>query len=293
MPGRFSAPPLSALFAAGVEVVGVAVPAPPGAPDLTRLPATPAPTGLLPLAGAALPNILQLAAAHGTPAMALGRPLGPRALATMVALRPDLICVACWPWRLPPALLALPRHGCLNVHPSLLPDLRGPEPLFWTLQSGAERGGVTIHQMDENLDTGEIVLQAEVDLPAGIGWDEAEVRAAALGARLLAQAQGLLAAGNLPRRPQEPGGSYRPAPTDADFALCPDWPARRAFAFMRGTSAWGRPYPISLGGEEMLLAAAISYDPTGAIDQPYLRSGDLIKIQHATGTLTATLATGE
>jgi methionyl-tRNA formyltransferase len=244
---------------------------------------------LLPLASAAPPNLLQLAAAHGLPALALGRPVGPDALAALAELRPDLICVACWPWRLPLALLALPRHGCLNVHPSLLPELRGPEPLFWALHSGAERGGVTVHMMDESLDTGDIVSQAVIDLPAGIGWQEAEGRAAALGGRLLTEAVDLLAAERMPRCPQGPGGSYRPAPTDANFALSPGWPARRAFAFMRGTAAWGHPYTISLRGEELRLAEAVAYDPTRTLGQPYRRSADQIEIQHTPGTLTARL----
>jgi methionyl-tRNA formyltransferase len=290
MPGRFSSPPLAALLAAGADLAAVAVPAPPGTPAVTRLSAAPAPAGLLPLAGGAPPNIIQIAAARGLPALALGRPVGPATLAALAELRPDLICVACWPWRLPPALLALPRHGCLNVHPSLLPELRGPEPLFWALRSGAERSGVTVHLMDAGLDTGDIVLQSDVDLPAGIGWADAEDRAATLGGRLLAEALGLLEAGRMPRRAQGPGDSYRPAPTDADFALDTGWPARRAFAFMGGTAAWGRPYPITLGGAELLLAEALAFDPARALGQPYIRSGDVVEIQHAPGTLSARLA---
>lgn len=285
MPGRFSAPPLAALLAAGAQVVAVAVPAPPGAPPVAHLPAATSPASLLlPVAGAAPPNILQLAADRGIPALAIARPAGPEAAAAVAGLRPDLACVACWPWRLPPALLGLPRHGFLNVHPSALPELRGPEPLFWALRSGAEAAGVTIHHMDEGLDTGDIVLQGEAALPAGLGWHEAELRAAELGGRLLAEAVGLLARGHMPRRPQGPG-SYRPSPQGTDFAIDPAWPARRAFAFMRGVADWGRPFPVAACG--LLLAEAISYKPQGALGEAYRRAGDVIELQMSPGTLTA------
>jgi methionyl-tRNA formyltransferase len=60
----------------------------------------------------------------------------------------DAVVVACFPWKLPPALLARPRLGGLNVHPSLLPLGRGPEPVFWTLRRGERRTGATIHRLD-------------------------------------------------------------------------------------------------------------------------------------------------
>jgi methionyl-tRNA formyltransferase len=287
MPGRFSAPPLAALLARGAEVVAVAVPAPPRSLPIARLPPSPAPAGLLPLAGSAPPNILQLAAARGIPALAIGRPAGREAAAALAELRPDLACVACWPWRLPSALLGLPRHGFLNVHPALLPALRGPEPLFWALRAGDERIGATVHIMDAGLDTGDIVAQGAVDLAAGASWEEVEARAAGLGGDLLAGAVGLLAAGRLPRRPQGPGGSYMPAPQAADFAIETAWPARRAFSFMRGTAAWGRPYPVRLGDADLMLAEAISHDPAGALGQAHRRHGDLIEIQMAPGVLHA------
>lgn len=287
MAGRFSAPPLAALIAAGADVAAVAVPAASGGPPLARLPPAHAPAGLLPLAGAAPPNILQLAAARGIPALALGRPLGAEAAAALAELRADLACVACWPWRIPPGLLAAPRHGFLNVHPSLLPDLRGPEPIFWALRAGADRLGVTIHLMDADLDTGDIVAQGEVGLEPGASWERAEGLAAALGGRLLADAVGMAAAGHMPRRPQGPGGSYRPAPRADDFMIDVAWPARRAFGFMRGTAAWGQPFGVQVGGERLLLADALAYSDDEILGRPYVRDGGQIRIQMTPGVLRA------
>ncbi len=141
--------------------------------------------------------------------------------------------------------------------------------------------------MDAGLDTGDIVGQAQLDLPAGMAWEEVEGRAAALGGRLLAEAAGLLAAGRMPRRPQGPGGSYRPAPRDADFVIGPSWPARRAFAFMRGTAAWGHPYALRVGAEELTLEEAIAYEAGGELGRAYRREGELVAIQMTPGVLTA------
>ncbi len=295
MVGPFAGPALAALLAAGAEVVAVAAPAPPGAPPVAPAPRASAPAGAIALTPAGGPGApgppshLALAAARGLPALALRRMGDPAVREALAALGPDLLAVACWPWRLPPALLAVPRLGALNLHPSPLPALRGPEPLFWALQEGRERTAVTLHWMDAGLDTGPVALQRPLELPEGIGWAEAEARAAALGAELLGEAVGLLAAGALPRLPQGPGGSYRPAPGPEDFALDPAWPAARAFRFMRGTAAWGRPYALALGGAALRLGAAIGYEPEGVLGAPYALGGGAARVQMRPGVLEATL----
>jgi methionyl-tRNA formyltransferase len=287
MPGRFSAPPLRALLASGAAVLAVAVPAPPGAAPLTRLPPPRAPLVSSLIAGPA-PSITQLAGAAGIPVLGL-RSLGRQEVAAALAeLRPDVACVACWPWRIPPSLLSLPPYGFLNLHPSPLPELRGPEPLFWAFQQGLEQSGVTLHQMDAQLDTGAIIAQAALDLPAGITGPAAEAQAAERGAELLATAIRALQRGEVPdARPQPAGGSFYKKPGAADFQIDRAWAARRAFHFMRGTAHWGVPYRLTMGGEQLLLAAATSYEPEGVLGAAQRRSGGLIEIQMSPGTLTA------
>lgn len=299
MVGPFAGPALLALLAAGVEVVGVAVPAPPGAPPVATAPQVAAPAGLMALTPARSaitlgparpPSLLELATAHGVPALALRHMAAPEVRAALAAPRPDLIVVACWPWRLPPAILGLPRLGILNLHPSPLPALRGPEPLFWAFYEGHERTAVTLHWMDEGLDSGPIALQRPLDLPEGLGWDEAEARAAALGAELLAEAVPLLARGALPRQPQPPGGGFRPAPRDSDFAIESSWPAARAFRFMRGTASWGRPYRLAVGDTRLQLGAALGYTPAASLGAPSIVTGGIARVQLAPGVLEATIA---
>src|SRR6185312_10369836 len=103
--------------------------------------------------------------------------------------------VACFSRRLPGTLLRLPRLGCLNVHPSLLPAHRGPDPLFWIFHDGDETGGVTIHLMDEGFDTGPIVLQENVALSDDTTEAVLDLVCARRGGELLAEALFELAAG--------------------------------------------------------------------------------------------------
>jgi methionyl-tRNA formyltransferase len=113
-----------------------------------------------------------------------------------------LFAVASYGKIVPQAVLDVPQLGALNVHPSLLPLYRGATPLQSQIRDGVRRSGVTVILMDAGMDTGDIVLQE----PSAIGeWEtygELHDRFAQLGARLLAQAVALAAAGKLVRTPQ-------------------------------------------------------------------------------------------
>jgi len=92
-------------------------------------------------------------------------PGSPGAVATMLAgYQPDLLLVYGFNWRLPREALELPRLGVLNIHPSALPKYRGPSPVLWTIRNGDPFMGVTVHRMEERIDTGAIFAQAD-DLP--------------------------------------------------------------------------------------------------------------------------------
>ncbi|MBF6592146.1 MAG: methionyl-tRNA formyltransferase, partial [Ktedonobacterales bacterium] len=79
-------------------------------------------------------------------------------------VEPDLLLVAGFRWRLPAEVLALPRLGCVNAHPSLLPRYRGPNPLYWQVANGETEIGLTLHRMDADFDTGAILAQRTLPL---------------------------------------------------------------------------------------------------------------------------------
>lgn len=293
--GRLSAIPLARLLAAGVQVCGVVVPAPGGitdAPPILRREPIAQRVGIPLIKPLAQQTIVDLAWARAIPVFEISSPGASQTLTALAQLQPDLACVSCFSLRLPDALLRLPPLGFLNIHPSLLPAYRGPAPLFWALRNGERRTGVTVHVMDEGLDTGDIVLQASIDLSDGMTGQEIERTCAELGGQLLLEAIRTLERGTLRRSRQPVGGSYYGWPAPGDFALDTGWPARRAFNFMRGTAEWGYPYLVEVGGQRMALRSALSFAEDEHLGVPFCRSEQEVAIQFTPGVVRAAMELG-
>ena len=127
----------------------------------------------------------------------------PVSLKRIRAIAPDLIVVANFSRILRPPLLDIPPHGCINVHPSLLPKYRGPEPFYWVLKYRERETGVTVHYVDAGIDSGDIILQRAI--PIGPGETERSLRdrSAEVGAGAVLEAVRLIDAGMAPRRQQD------------------------------------------------------------------------------------------
>ena len=160
-------------------------------------------------------------------------------LGELRALMPDLIVVAAYGQILPPAALALPRHGCVNVHTSLLPKYRGAAPIQWAIANGDTETGVTIMKMDAGLDTGPVLSMRRVPI---LATDDAETlhdRLAQLGAELLAQTLPNFVAGKIQPRPQPAEGvSHAPKIKKEDGRI--DWtrPAMTIWNRLRAFTPW-------------------------------------------------------
>ncbi|MBI4328185.1 MAG: methionyl-tRNA formyltransferase [Chloroflexi bacterium] len=158
---------------------------------------------------------------------------------TLAGLRPDLIVVAAYGQILPPAILDLPRHGCLNVHASLLPKYRGAAPIQWAILKDERETGVTIMKMDPGLDTGDILTQEATSIAAADDAQTLHDRLAELGARLLARTIPDYVAGRISSRPQPlEGASYARKIQKQDGSL--DWrqPARTLWNRVRAFTPW-------------------------------------------------------
>ena len=288
LPAGVSAIVLGGLVDDGRDVAGVVVPAA-AVPHLLADPTLPtvliAPPAAPALSLGESTDLLSLAWERGLPVLAMADFDPADTLAALATFAPDVAVVACFTRRIPPAALVVPRLGFLNLHPSLLPLYRGPQPLFWQLREGAPTGA-TVHYMDEGLDTGDIAAQTVVPLPDGISGPEAERTLALAGLGLLRGVLDELAAGVVQRRPQGLGGSSQRAPTATDFALSTGWSARRAFNFMRGTADWGQPYPIEVNGRTEWLAAAEEWRDV-TLDRPSVRHGRHIVIRFSPGVVYA------
>jgi methionyl-tRNA formyltransferase len=125
------------------------------------------------------------------------------------SLAPDLIVVAAFGQILPPEVLNLPRFGCLNVHPSLLPRYRGASPVATAILQGDKVTGVTIMLLDAGMDTGPILNQTEVPISTEDTTGSLTIKLAGAGAQLLMETLPLWFDGRIKPRPQdESGASY-------------------------------------------------------------------------------------
>jgi methionyl-tRNA formyltransferase len=266
MQGRFSAPVLSALIEQHVEVCAIVLPvvSPPGSsPRTIQRHETPGKRAALPLLHTQEhPSIVEIARMRQIPLWDVYRLSAPETIETLATYQPDLICVACFSQRIPRVILDLLRLGCLNVHPSLLPRNRGPEPLFWVFREGHPEIGVTIHYMEERLDSGDMLVQEAIVVPDGIRYAQLEQQCAEKGGELLARTVwDLCSSRQITRYVQdEAQSSYHPFPGDEDFVVyAQDWNARHVYNFIRGIHDWGHPIEVQVGGIRYLVNDAVSY----------------------------------
>jgi len=129
----------------------------------------------------------------------------------------DLIVSIACPQKLGAELLALPAHGCINLHGALLPRYQGIFPSFWVLANGEASTGVTVHWMDESLDHGDVLLQRSVAIEPADTVHSLVLRSKVeVGRHLLVEAIDLVERGAAPREPMDLAvASYFSYPDDA------------------------------------------------------------------------------
>ncbi|WP_089720032.1 methionyl-tRNA formyltransferase [Candidatus Entotheonella palauensis] len=157
----------------------------------------------------------------------------------LAAFEPDVIVVVAYGNILPPRVLALPPHGCVNLHGSLLPKYRGAAPINWALMHGDTESGYTIIQMDEHVDTGPMLSHEAFDVPPDEDAISLGQRMAELGAKGMVGVLSALEQGGLQAQPQpEEGASQAPKLTREMGRL--DWcePACSLHNRVRGLVPW-------------------------------------------------------
>ena len=169
-------------------------------------------------------------------------------IAELRGLKPDLIVVVAYGHILPQAILDLPRHGCLNVHASLLPKYRGAAPIQWAVANGETETGVTIMQMDAGLDTGPILSQRGVLIRPSDDSQTLHDQLDLLGAELLLDTIPDYVAGKIQPQPQPAEGiSYAPKIKREDGHI--DWnlPAQTILNRLRAFTPWPGAFTSWLG----------------------------------------------
>ena len=183
----------------------------------------------------------------------------PEFLQALAGWKADLIAVAAFGRILPPAILALPPHGCINVHGSLLPKYRGAGPIQWAIINGETETGITTMLMDEGMDTGAMLLQEAIPIAADDTAGSLSPRLAELGGRLLVKTIVRLKAGTLVPQPQDSSqATLAPLLKKEDGAI--DWalPATAIANRVRGLSPWPGAYTTVVGGERWTIWRALA-----------------------------------
>lgn len=192
--------------------------------------------------------VKEAAVAYGLPVLQPEKIRTAEFLTTLTALRPTVIAVVAFGQFLPGEMLSLPPLGCVNVHASLLPLYRGAAPIHWAVINGETVTGVTTMLMDTGMDTGDMILKAEVAIGPDDTTGEVHDRLKELGAAVLADTLARLAAGTAPRTPQDgAAATYAPLLTRAVERI--DWrqPATAVHNLARGLSPWPGAYCLHAG----------------------------------------------
>ncbi len=178
------------------------------------------------------------------------------AQAEIAAAAPDVIAVVAFGQYLPDAVRALPPHGCINVHPSLLPKYRGAAPIAHALFNDDPETGVTIMQVARQMDAGPTLLQRRIAVAPTDDAGSLGDRLAALGADALSEALRLIAAGQTVWTPQDDSqATAAPKLTDADCRLALTGDPRALTNRIRGLTPAPGAYLISKERRVRLLRA--------------------------------------
>lgn len=266
---EFALPALSALASSSHELVGVLTQ--PDRPSGRGRHLSPSPVKLA-------------AQSHGLPVAQPPSLKTAEGRAALEAWRPDALIVVAYGLILPPAVLELPRLGCINVHASVLPRWRGAAPIARAILAGDTETGITIMKMDAGLDTGPLLLQRRIPIDPAATTGSLQEALGGLGAAALLEALAQIEGGTARPRPQPTEGvTYAAKVAKSEAAI--DWRSS-ALAIERRVRAFN-PWPIAetrCAGEPLRIHAAHALaliEPRAAAQAPVARS------EPAPGTILA------
>lgn len=200
------------------------------------------------------PPVKLLAASRGVPVYQPLKLRAPEVVEELRALAPDLIVVVAYGQILPRSVLEIPRHGCINVHASLLPRYRGAAPINKVIVDGESETGITTMLMDVGLDTGDMLVKLATPIGPFETAGELHDRLALLGREAIEETLRRLCAGTLaPEKQDDSASCYAPMLKKEDGRI--DW-SRSAVEIhnqVRGLDPWPGAY-TTLGGEVLKLA---------------------------------------
>lgn len=217
--------------------------------------------------------------------------MSPEELAPVRALQPDLILVGGFSVILKKPLLEIPRIGCVNMHSSLLPRHRGPNPFCAAILAGEEETGVTFHVIDEGIDTGDILDQTAFPVGERATAYEVYLHACEMARGRVTEVMNRIEDEGLRGQPQDPAlASYDKKPTPADTWINWDRPAVELDRMIRAMAP--SPMPRFIHQGQVVTVARATPDPTPVDSAPgtVLHNSVPAKIATGQGTLTINVA---
>ena len=165
------------------------------------------------------PSICSLCRKYRVRRLVLGSLKAQETVEAVKRLEPDVVLSVLFEKIFPLEILQIPSQAALNLHPAPLPRYAGIAPTFWVLSRGERETGVTLHYMDEGIDTGEIYLQKRVEIGNRDSVHSLYVRCCTAGSDLLSEAIEMMLKDRWDRTPQQEGGTYFSAPTQDAYRL--------------------------------------------------------------------------
>jgi methionyl-tRNA formyltransferase len=267
---EFAVPSLNALIDAGYEVAAA-----------VTQPDRPSGRGKV----LTLPPVKIAAEAAGIPVLQPSKIRTEEFFAELSSYSPELICVTAYGRILPKSILDLPKYGCVNVHASLLPKLRGAAPVNWAIVRGESVTGVTTMLMDEGMDTGDMLLRREAAIEDDDTGETLSRKLSALGGELLVETLGLLEEGRLrPEKQDESRATYAPIIKKEDGLI--DWskPARNIRNLVRGMLPWPGGQ-TSLDGKMLKIFRAAVSEGRGRPGEVIKSGGGVLRVAAGEGAL--------
>ena len=255
---EFAVPCLQKLIDCGHEVTGVFTQ--PDKPQGRKMILTP-------------PPVKQLALEYGIPVYQPTKMKDGTALEMLKEADPELVIVVAYGKILPKEILDYPEFGCINIHASLLPELRGAAPIQWSVINGLKKTGVTSMQMDEGLDTGDMLIKGEIKIGENDTAGEMHDKLSVLGAEILEKTISLLLKNELkPKKQNHDKFTYAPmlskelSPIDWNLTAC------EVHNKIRGLCPWPSATAV-LNGKKVKIHRSVLSDCKGGSAGEIIQTG--------------------
>lgn len=234
------------------------------------------------------PPVKEVALKHGLPVLQPKRIRDPQVVEELEKIPADICVVVAFGQIIPKRILEMKKYGCINVHASLLPAYRGAAPIQWAVVDGLKETGVTIMQMDEGLDTGDMLTKVVVPLEAKETGGSLFDKLSAAGAKLCVETMDLIEQGKvIPEKQGETTTAYAKMITKDLGKIDFSKPAAEIERLIRGFNPWPSAY-TKLGSKTLKIWSAdvLEEEYEGAFGEIIKVSKDEILVKTGKGTLS-------